>query len=161
MSADDWNDRIAAAWSVVPDLDDDAALELIDALVAERDETDAAAVFEAACIRDSLGLESEAEARYRRALELGLDDDRRPRAVIQLASTIRNLGKVDESVALLADWLAENERHELAGAAKAFLALALTSAGRSVEAVTVALDALAPLLPRYNRSVAAYAAELR
>jgi tetratricopeptide (TPR) repeat protein len=161
MSADEWNDRIAAAWSVVPDLDDDVALELIDALVAERDETDAAAVFEAACIRDSLGLESEAEARYRRALELGLDDDRRPRAVIQLASTIRNLGKVDESVALLADWLAENERHELAGAAKAFLALALTSAGRSVEAVTVALDALAPLLPRYNRSVAAYAAELR
>lgn len=160
MTDDDWEARVAAAWTAVPELDDDAALASIDALVAERNELDAAAVFEAACIRDSLGLEREAEPLYRRALQLGLDDYRHARAVIQLASTIRNLGQVDESVTLLSDWLADNVGHPLAGAAKAFLALALTSAGRPVEAVALALDALAPLLPRYNRSVAGYAAEL-
>lgn len=160
MTDDDWEARVAAAWAAVPELDDDAALASIDALVAERGELDAAAVFEAACIRDSLGLEREAERLYRRALQLGLDDYRNARAVIQLASTIRNLGQVDESVALLSDWLADNGRHELAQSAKAFLALALTSAGRPVEGVAVALDALAALLPRYNRSVAGYAAEL-
>lgn len=160
MTEDDWETRVAEAWTAVPDLSDDDALALIDALVAEKGEQDAAAAFEAASIRDSLGFEREAEALYRRALRLGLDDARRPRAVIQLASTIRNLGEFDESIDLLSEWLAENERHPLAGAAKAFLALALTSAGRPVEGVAVALDALAALLPRYNRSVAGYAAEL-
>ena len=160
MTADDWEDRLASAWQQVPDLSDDEALELIDSLVAERGDEDAAAPFEAASIRDYLGLEPEAEPLYRRALELGLDDARHPQAVIQLASTIRNLGEVDESIDLLTDWLADNEEHPLADAAKAFLALALTSAGRPVEAVAVALDALAPLLPQYNRSVAAYAEQL-
>jgi tetratricopeptide (TPR) repeat protein len=160
MTENDWEQRVSGVWASLLDLSDGEALRAIDALVAERDETDAAAVFEAACIRDSLGLEDEAEPLYRRALELGLDPARRARAVIQLASTIRNLGKAEESVKLLGDWLRENPEHSLTSAAKAFLALSLTSAGRPVDGVAVALDALAPLLPRYNRSVAGYAAEL-
>lgn len=161
MSADaDWEDRLAVAWQTVGELSDDEALELIDSLVDERGEGDAAALFEAASVRDYLGLEPEAERLYRRALELGLDPARHPQAVIQLASTIRNLGKVEESLDLLTDWLAENDEHPLAPAAMAFLALGLESAGRSTEAVSVALGALAPLLPRYGRSVAAYAEQL-
>ena len=39
----------------------------------------------------------------------------------------------------------------------AFLALALVDTGREREAVSVALAALAPHLPKYQRSVAAYA----
>ena len=65
---------------------------------------------------------------------------------------VRNLGQVDERLALLE---AESDTgfDELA----AFLALALTSAGREREGVAMALTALAPHLTRYNRSLAAYA----
>jgi Tetratrico peptide repeat len=42
-------------------------------------------------------------------------------------------------------------------AVRAFLALALVDTGREREAVSLALAALAPHLPRYQRSLAAYA----
>lgn len=51
--------------------------------------------------------------------------------------------------------------HPAVGAAReVFLALALHSAGRADEALRVALEVLAPTLPRYQRSVRAYAADL-
>ena len=76
--------------------------------------------------------------------------------MIQLASTLRNLGRVDESVELLRG---EQERasDELDDAVAAFLALALVDAGREREATGIALEALAAHLPRYNRSLASYA----
>jgi hypothetical protein len=49
---------------------------------------------------------------------------------------------------------------ELDGAVRAFLAVALVDVGRGREAVVVRLAALARALPRYNRSLARYAAEL-
>ncbi len=156
----DWDDRVAALWAKAAELSDDELLDAIDTLAEERGSEDAAALFEAAGVRDYLGLEVEAEPLYRRALELGLDPVRHDQAVIQLASTVRNLGGAEESVDLLTDWLAANEGHPLADAAQAFLALALVSAGRPTEGAAVALDALAPHLLRYNRSVAQYALEL-
>ena len=45
-------------------------------------------------------------------------------------------------------------------AVSAFLALALVDTGREREAVSLALGALAPHLPRYQRSLANYADEL-
>ena len=45
-------------------------------------------------------------------------------------------------------------------AAAAFYALALVSAGDAVAAASIALKALAPHLPRYTRSVRAYADDL-
>jgi hypothetical protein len=45
-------------------------------------------------------------------------------------------------------------------ATAAFYALALVSSGDAVAAASVALQALAPHLPRYTRSVSAYAREL-
>ncbi len=79
--------------------------------------------------------------------------------MIQLASSLRNLGEVDESVRLLT---AERDTgsDELDDAVRAFLALALTDAGREREAVGIALTALAPHLSRYRRSVTNYASEL-
>jgi hypothetical protein len=79
--------------------------------------------------------------------------------VIQLASSLRNLGHAEESVALLTAEL-DAGSDDLDDAVRAFLALALTSVGRDREAVSVALTALAAHLPRYNRSLAAYAREL-
>ncbi|XVJ79352.1 tetratricopeptide repeat protein [Streptomyces sp. JH002] len=94
---------------------------------------------------------------YRRALATGrLPGERRRRAVIQLASSLRNLGHPQEAVDLLTAELAAGSDH-LDDAVRATLALALTGVGREREAVSVALTALAPHLPRYQRSMAAYA----
>jgi tetratricopeptide (TPR) repeat protein len=157
---DAWETRIAAAWAGVDALSDEAALQSIDDLVEELPNTDARGPFEAAGIRDYLGLELLAEPLYRRALELGLEGVRLPRAQIQLASTIRNLGKIDESIEILQQRLSEHPSDEWAGPASAFLALALASRGDERLATSVALIALAEYLPFYNRAVRGYAAEL-
>ncbi|MFJ6652482.1 tetratricopeptide repeat protein [Microbacterium sp. NPDC091313] len=157
--SDDWQNRVDAVWAD-ESLDERAVIAAIDALAAERDRDDPVALFERAGARDSAGEEAEAETLYRRALELGLDDERRTRAVIQLASTIRNLGKTDEALGMLR---AEYERLPDGGmrdAAAAFYALALVSAGEAETAASVALQALAPHLPRYTRSVTGYAREI-
>ena len=155
-----WNDRIDAVWEDAA-LSDEERIARIDALAAERGDADALALFERAGARDSAGIETEAEPLYRRALEAGLDDEHHTRAVIQLASTLRNLGHTEEALGMLR---AEYERGPTAAlhdAAAAFYALALASSGDPVAAASIALKALAPHLPRYNRSVAAYAEDLR
>ena len=156
---DDWETRVAAVWADADELTDDTVLARIDALVAERADT-AEALLEAAGARDYLGLESEAEPLYRAALARGLTGDREAQATIQLASTLRNLGEVDESIALLQQRLEEHPDDAWAAPALAFLSLALASHGDHVAATSVALTALAGYLPAYSRSVKAYAAEL-
>ena len=132
----------------------------IDDLVAERDGDDADALFEAASARDYVGLEADAEPLYRRAIEQGLDATVAPRAIIQLASTLRNLGKTDESIALLERQLHAHPSDEWTGPSAAFLALALVSRGDERAAASVALAALADYLPVYGSSVRSYAVEL-
>jgi tetratricopeptide (TPR) repeat protein len=156
-----WDERVALVWASAEELDDDTVLARIDALAAERGEADAAAAFEAAGVRDYLGREADAEPLYRRALALGLDDIRRPQATIQLASTLRNLGRHDEAVDLLEEHLAEHPGDEWTAAGAAFLALALASAGRERDAASVALVALSDSLPAYAGAVRRYALELR
>ncbi|WP_431277278.1 tetratricopeptide repeat protein [Leifsonia poae] len=156
----EWQERVDAVWGSAGENSEDEVVAAIDALVAERGETDAVALFESAGARDFAGREAEAEPLYRRALELGLEEPQRAQAMIQLASTLRNLGRADESVALLQRELAEHPEHPLADAARAFLALALHDAGEPTAALRVALAALAPRLPQYGRAVAAYAEEL-
>ena len=156
-----WDERVAQIWAEAEQLSDDAVLARIDALVAERDEADAAAAFEAASVRDYLGREADAAPLYRRALASGLDAHRRPQATIQLASTLRNLGRPDEALALLEDHLAEHPADEWTAPAAAFLALTLASAGREREAASVALVALSSTLPAYAGAVRRYALELR
>ncbi|GAA1224018.1 tetratricopeptide repeat protein [Rhodoglobus aureus] len=157
---DNWRDRVADIWSNAASMSDGDVVTAIDALVAERLSDDAEALFEAAGARDYAGLEAEAEPLYRRALEIGLDATRRPQAVIQLASTLRNLGHTAEPIALLEQQLHEHPDDEWTGPSAAFLALALTSRGDATQGVAVALMALADYLPLYQRSVRSYAAEL-
>ncbi|WP_271178497.1 tetratricopeptide repeat protein [Leifsonia poae] len=156
----DWDARVAAVWTAAGTMSDDAVVQAIDALVAERQEDDPRALFEAAGARDYAGLEAEAEPLYSRALQCGLAEPERAQAVIQLASTLRNLGRAGESAALLRGELAEHPGHPLADAARAFLALALHDAGEPSAAVQVSLSALAPHLPQYGRAVAAYGDDL-
>jgi len=154
----DWQGRIDAVWAEAEGLGDDAVIRLIDAIAAERPENDPNALFERAGARDSAGLEADAEPLYRTALANGLTGIERVQAHVQLASTIRNLGRPLESIELL-DAI-EPEAGELRDAVAAFRALALVDAGDARQAASVALAALAPHLPRYRVSVTAYAAEL-
>lgn len=155
---DDWQRRVDAVWAAADELGDDEVIRRIDALAAERHDGDPIALFERAGARDSAGLEAEAEPLYRAALDRGLDGSLRVQAHIQLASTIRNLGRPIESIALLD--AVEADAGELRDAVVAFRALAYASAGDARRAASEALIALAPHLPRYRLSVAAYAAEL-
>ena len=157
MNPDDWSEQVAAVWDVSDELGDNVLLERIDALVAERPATDARAAYEAGSVRDSIGLEAEAVEHYRRALELGLDAPLDTQLRIQYASTLRNLRRYDEGLALL-DAISPDD--ELADAAAAFRALILSSRGDLAEALSLALSTLAPHLPRYQRSMLAYAEEL-
>jgi tetratricopeptide (TPR) repeat protein len=149
----------------VADLWADADLadeERIDPMRALADEAPhpALAAFELGGAYDSAGHEAEADVAYASATAAGLaevDPARAARMTIQHASTLRNLGRVDEALAMLR----AAPHHESVGAAPAvFLALALHSAGRPDEALRVAIEAIEPTLPRYHRSVRAYAAAL-
>lgn len=151
--------RLAEIWASIDHRDEDDSVAAMAELVAELPADDPVGLFELASVHDSTGDPERAVAGYRRALDGGLSGPRRRRAVIQLASSLRNLGHAEESVALLTAEL-DADPDELDSAVRAFLALALCSIGRDRDAVSVALTALAPQLPRYNRSLAAYADEL-
>jgi hypothetical protein len=152
---------LESAWASQPEYGDEEFRALIDSLVA--DAPPEVAAFERACAYDSTGSPDRAVPLYRAALAGGLAGYRRRRATIQLASSLRNLGRAAESVELLTAELAlevDPEAATLTDAARGFLALALADTGREREAVTQALLALVPHLPRYQRSLAAYAEDL-
>lgn len=153
----DWREQMAAVWAEADSLDDAELVRRIDAIAAAHPE-DPIALFERAGARDATDDEAGAEQLYRAALAAGLPDAERARCVIQLASTVRNLGRPEEALELLQDEFAGRPADDpLADAAVAFAALALVDAGRECEAVAALLHALAPHLPRYTRSVRAYA----
>ncbi|MGH3423978.1 MAG: tetratricopeptide repeat protein, partial [Nocardioidaceae bacterium] len=82
----------------------------------------ALASFEQASDDDAAGRETEAIPQYERALSLGLDASRRAQAQVQLAGSLRNVGRVEEAIEILR----EMEPHASVGdAPRAFLALAL------------------------------------
>jgi hypothetical protein len=160
-----WEARVTALWERAQSLSPDELVRAADVLADELDLDDSRALFERACARDTAGIESEAERYYRAALATGrLDAYRRSRASIQLASTLRILGHLEESEQLL---VTELDHHLQAGQeralhdeARATLALTYVAQGRAVEAAGLALCTLAPYLSRYNRSVARNAASL-
>ena len=121
---------------------------------------DAIRLFEEAGEHDSAGRELEAEPLYRAALAAGLPPAERVQATIQLASTIRNLDRAEESLALLEAESDGRPDDAWTPALAAFTALTLASLGRDRDALVVALRGLVPSLPRYHRSVTAYAQEL-
>jgi hypothetical protein len=152
----EWEQRLADLWASIDDLSEAAFLAQMEQLAAELPADSAVALFERAAAFDSTGHSDRAVPLYRRALERGLAGLRRRRAVIQLASSLRNLGQAAESVTLLT---AERDTtsDELDDAVDAFLALALVDMGRERAAVALALTALSRHMTRYRRSLANYA----
>ncbi|NUR58239.1 MAG: tetratricopeptide repeat protein [Catenulispora sp.] len=152
----DVNRRAAALFAAIDDYDEAAFLAAIDALAAELPEDDADALFHRGSARDSWGHSDLAVPLYRKALELGgLTGENRRRAVIQMCSSLRNIGEVELALETL--W-AERELGEdhLSDALDCTIALCLATTGHDREGLSLVLVALAKHLPRYNRSMANY-----
>ncbi|MEU6919022.1 tetratricopeptide repeat protein [Streptomyces olindensis] len=160
----DWEDRVTALWGRFDEYAETARDEArfradVDVLVAELPEGSPLGPFEQACAWDSTGHSDKAVPLYREALARGLADVspyKARRTKIQLASSLRNIGQAEEGVRLLEAEL-DAPSDELDDAVRACLALCLSSLGRDREALSLALGALAPHLPRYQRSMANYA----
>ncbi len=155
----EWEKQLSALWDTIDDYDDDDFVARIDALAAELPPGTATGFFARAGARDSTGHSDLAVPLYQAALDAGLSGERRRRAIIQMASSLRNLGNPQKAVDLLTAEL-DGGTDTLTGAVRSFLALALVDVGREREAVSVALTALSEYLPRYNRSLVRYAQAL-
>jgi tetratricopeptide (TPR) repeat protein len=161
----DWEERIGDAWASIDDYEDREGdfRAIIDSLARELPDGDPTAAFERACAWDSTGRSDRAVPLYEWALGHGLAGYRRRRAVIQLASSLRNIGQVEKAIELLEaersidPVTVDDQTRKLADAISAVLALCLVEVGRGREAVSVAVAALAPHLPRYQRSMGNYA----
>ena len=112
---------------------------------------------------DRLGLERDAIVHYERALELGVPEDVRRDFTIWYGSTLRNVGRVEESLARLAEGTTVYSED---AAIRAFLALALHSAGHDTLALATMLEAALVAAARpegfrgYERALATYQTEL-
>ncbi|WP_250253304.1 tetratricopeptide repeat protein [Chryseobacterium sp. Marseille-Q3244] len=153
---ENWEFQLQAIWQKLGTINNEEFIQQLKDHILLLVDSQAIADFEMACAFDSTGYEKEAEPLYRRALDLGLSGLRRRRARIQLASTLRNNGKIEESIHILREEKA-NYSDELNDAVDSFLALSLSSAGQYKEALSLTLKAISQHLPRYNRSLYNYA----
>lgn len=135
----------------------EAAIARMRELAGERPHGDAIALFELGGVHDSLGHEHEAIDYYRQAIAAGLDGERATRVNIQLASSLRNVGSVDEAISILKVPSPGGVDDD---ARQAFLALALFDEGRYGDALRAALFALIPTLDGYRRALTEYANDL-
>ncbi|GAA4899786.1 tetratricopeptide repeat protein [Stackebrandtia albiflava] len=159
MNIAEWEDRIDDLWRRAGELTPERLLSEIAALTAECPHADGTADFERAGAHDHLDDPDTAIPLYRAALRDGLTGDRHRFAVIQLASSLRNVGSAAEGVDLLTAEL-DRRSDEYDDAVRAFLSLALIDLGRGREAVATALTALRPHLPAYGRALGEYIALL-
>ncbi len=152
----EWEVRLSELWMRLDELDAAPFRDAMRRLVSELPADSPIALFELGAAYDSTGSPLDAVQLYQTARSAGLTGIRRRRATVQMASSLRNLGRPEEAVALL---LEERKQppDELEQAVAAFLALALADLGREREALAISLRALSAYLPRYNRSLARYA----
>ena len=149
---------IAALWAV----EDPEARIAAGRDLAEAHPGDGRIAYEYAGTYDSAGREEDAVPLYREALALGLREPHRHRAQLQLASSLRNLGRLDEASALVDEVAAA---HPDSVGVNMFRVLVLHDAGRGPEALRDLMTLLATTstdddVARYRRALTAYASEL-
>ena len=96
---------------------------------------------------------------YTRALELGLDGELRRRCLLQFASTLRNLGRVSESLAMFDEAIAQ---YPDSPSLRVFKALTLHASNRPNAAfasllMTIADHLESPEIARYEAAIRANA----
>lgn len=151
-------DEIGALW----ELEDGAERVRRAALLAARDPDDPRLVFEQASAFDAAGREVDAVPLYERALAGGLREPYRHRCQVQLASSLRVLGRHREAVTVVEE--AATAYPDSLGVA-AIRALVHHDAGDPTGALARLLEAVAatsadPDVARYRAAIAGYAAEL-
>ncbi|SDD01924.1 tetratricopeptide repeat protein [Glycomyces harbinensis] len=156
MTAEDWEARVAALWERLDAMGREDFVEAMKALAAERGEDDPDALFEVGGAHDSTGYTEAAVGYYERAVGAGLSGVRRRRVSIQMASSLRETGHPDRALAMIEEEKSRGS-DEYDDALAMCEALTLAKLGRDREGLSVALTALAPHLPRYQRSTVNYA----
>ncbi len=158
----DWEERIEAAWKSATPEGEVERIAVIDALAAERPTDDPIALFERASAQDSYGSEFVAEGFYKSALANGLaevDVYRTVCAHVQLASTLRNLGRYQEAVSLLDTAQKLDLSPDQQNWVRTFQLLCNLSQGLDVADSKSELSELIPILTKYQISVARFAKE--
>ena len=102
---------------------------------------------------DRGGFEAEAIPHYEQAIAAGLSGEQLEKAMLGLGSSLRNVGRVEESVAVLEDACRRFPDNK---ALPVFLAFSLWSAGRGGEAVAI-LAARLGEGSGYERAIRQYA----
>ena len=119
-------------------------------------------VYEHGGVHDSAGRAEEAIPLYERALELGLPPELVPRALVQLGSSLRNVGRTGEAASLLSE---ARVKYPEDAAVAVFRAFVLIDQGRAREAALDLLELVRTRLDtaelrRYARSIENYTREL-
>jgi predicted Zn-dependent protease len=155
------NDRLERARELRELGELDEARRLLLDLRAQRPDDPHVAV-ETAWVHDSMGLEEEAVDHYEAALAGELTEQEARGAYLGLGSTLRTLGRDEDSDRVLRAGI---ERFPDFPALRAFHAMTLYNLGRSREAVQELLEMLLettdePSIERYRRALTAYAEDL-
>lgn len=128
---------------------------------ADSNPTDVGAQVAAAYANDRHGDEETAVRYYDAAWAIGVPADVRCRFLVGYGSTLRNVGRLDESIAIHRSAISEYPGFP---AHHAFLALTLHAAGEHdaaiAEALTAVVDAGASNLDGYDRALGEYRDEL-
>jgi tetratricopeptide (TPR) repeat protein len=106
---------------------------------------------------DSGGDEYGAVVEYERALDAGVPDDMLQRALLGYGSTLRNVGRNEDSVRVLEDAVGRFPDHQ---ALPVFLAFSLWTAGRRGEALALLARRLGEGTG-YERAIGEYADAIR
>jgi tetratricopeptide (TPR) repeat protein len=125
--------------------------------------TNARVLYEVGGAYDTAGDEETAVGFYERALEIGLDGDLARRCAVQYGSTLRNLGRYAESLAVFAQ---ARERHPESPSLATLEALTRHAAGETDAAFAGLLDVVAdhvdsPDIERYKPALRGNAEYLR
>jgi tetratricopeptide (TPR) repeat protein len=123
---------------------------------------DVSARIAAAYACDRVGREAEAILHYDAAWALGIPPEARRRFLVGYGSTLRNVGRVEDSIAILGEAVAADPDY---APLKVFLGLALHSAAQHHAAVAALLEAVLDLhggarLDGFERAIAEYQREL-
>lgn len=159
MTESEWEGLVQEVWDAFDEHSENDFRARMEQLIALYPLERGAGLFETAAMWDATGRSDLAVPLYESALERGLTQERRRRTVIQLASSMRNISRVEEAAVMLEDEGGVRS-DELDDAVVAFRALALADLGRERQALSISLIALSAHLPRYQRSLKAYAHEL-
>ncbi|GAA2150827.1 MULTISPECIES: tetratricopeptide repeat protein [Glycomyces] len=156
MVTEAWEARLAALWERLDAMGREEFVQAMKDLAAECDPEDPVALFEVGGAHDSTGFTETAVGYYERAVAAGLSGVRRRRVSIQMASSLRETGHPERALEMIAEEKARGS-DAYDGALAMCEALTLAKLGRDREGLSVALVALAPTLPRYQRSTVNYA----